>query len=184
MYIGTYIYSHVCVCSCSVMSDSLRPYRLQPTRLLCPWNFPSNSTRVGCHFLLQRIFLTQESHLHLLPWQADSSQLSHPGSLHITHTYTQSHVHIRDGKHSILCDFQTQILEPCFQSKSYDINIPICFVPQSDGTPGASPWISQYPPLKIIKPHKAVKNMNSVIIKCKSLEGTGLTLRAHSWLCH
>ena len=83
----------------------------------------------------------------------------------------------RDGKYRILCDFQAQILEPCFQSKSYDRNIPVCFVPQSDRTPGASPWISQYPPLKIIKPHKAVKNMNSVIIKCKSLEGTGLTLR-------
>ena len=25
--------------SCSVMSDSLLPYRLQPIRLLCPWGF-------------------------------------------------------------------------------------------------------------------------------------------------
>ena len=33
------------------------------------------------------------------------------------------------------------------------------------------------PPLKIIKPYKVVKNMNSVIIKCKSSEGTGLELR-------
>ena len=32
----------VCVCliSCSVMSDSLQPHGLQPTRLLCLWNFP------------------------------------------------------------------------------------------------------------------------------------------------
>ena len=43
----------VCVCSvASVMSDSLRPYRLQPTRLLCPWDSPGKNTGVGCHSLL------------------------------------------------------------------------------------------------------------------------------------
>ena len=45
------------VFSGSVMSDSLRPPGLQPTRLLCPWNF--RNTEVGCHFLLQAIFQTQ-----------------------------------------------------------------------------------------------------------------------------
>ena len=39
--------------SCLVVSDSLRPHELQPTRLLCPWDFPGKSTGVGCHFLLQ-----------------------------------------------------------------------------------------------------------------------------------
>ena len=29
------------------------------TRLLCPWDFLGKSPRVGCHFLLQGIFLTQ-----------------------------------------------------------------------------------------------------------------------------
>ena len=29
----------VCVLGCSVMSDSLRPHRLEPARLLCPWRF-------------------------------------------------------------------------------------------------------------------------------------------------
>ena len=33
----------------SVVSDSLRPHGLQPTRLLCPWDFPGKSTGVGCH---------------------------------------------------------------------------------------------------------------------------------------
>ena len=51
----------VCVCVCSVVSNSLRPHGLQPTRLLCPWNFPGKNTGVGCHFLLQGIFLTQRS---------------------------------------------------------------------------------------------------------------------------
>ena len=33
---------------------------------LCPWDFPGKNTRLGCHFLLQRIFPTQELNLHLL----------------------------------------------------------------------------------------------------------------------
>ena len=38
--------------SCSVVSDSSRPHGLQPSRLLHPWDFPGNSTGVGCHCLL------------------------------------------------------------------------------------------------------------------------------------
>ena len=34
------------------MSDSVRPHRQQPTRLLCPWDSPVKNTGVGCHFLL------------------------------------------------------------------------------------------------------------------------------------
>ena len=41
--------------SCSVMSDCSQPHGLQPTRLLHPWDFPSKSTVVGCHSLLQNI---------------------------------------------------------------------------------------------------------------------------------
>ena len=44
---------HVCTLSCSVMSDSWQPHGLQPTRLLCPWNFPGKNTGVICHFLHQ-----------------------------------------------------------------------------------------------------------------------------------
>ena len=39
----------------SVVSDSQRPHGLQPTRLLCPWDFPGKSTGVGCHCLLQKL---------------------------------------------------------------------------------------------------------------------------------
>ena len=35
------------------MSDSVRPHRLQPTRLPRPWDSPGKNTGVGCHFLLQ-----------------------------------------------------------------------------------------------------------------------------------
>ena len=36
-----------------VVLDSSQPHGLQPTRLLCPWDFPGKSTGVGCHCLLQ-----------------------------------------------------------------------------------------------------------------------------------
>ena len=62
-----------CACLCvliqSVVSDSLQPFGLQPVRLLCPWDFLGKNTGVGCHFLLQRIFLTHGWNprlLHLL----------------------------------------------------------------------------------------------------------------------
>ena len=40
---------------------TLRPHGLQPTRLLCPWDFAGKDAGVGCHFFLQGIFLTQGS---------------------------------------------------------------------------------------------------------------------------
>ena len=42
-----------CCCVTSVVSDSVRPQRRQPTRLPCPWDSPGKNTGVGCHFLLQ-----------------------------------------------------------------------------------------------------------------------------------
>ena len=54
-----------------LVSNSLGPYRLGPAKLPCPWDFPGKNTEVGCHFLLQWIFLTQGWNLHLLHWQAD-----------------------------------------------------------------------------------------------------------------
>ena len=35
------------------MSNSVRPYKRQPTRLWRRWDSPGKSTGVGCHFLLQ-----------------------------------------------------------------------------------------------------------------------------------
>ena len=43
-----------CCCKVtSVVSDSVRPQRRQPTRLCRPWDPPGKNTGVGCHFLLQ-----------------------------------------------------------------------------------------------------------------------------------
>ena len=51
---------------CPVVSDSSWYYRLQPTRLLFPWDFLGRNTGVGCHLLFQGIFLTQGLNPHLL----------------------------------------------------------------------------------------------------------------------
>ena len=43
------------------MSNSVRPHRRQPTRLLHPWDSPGQNTGVGCHFLLQFMKVKSES---------------------------------------------------------------------------------------------------------------------------
>ena len=85
----------MCVCVCvgmparvplhAQLSNSLPPHGLWSARLLCPWDFPGKSTAVGCHFLLQRIFLTQGWNPHLLRWQADSLPSEHLGKLTTLH---------------------------------------------------------------------------------------------------
>ena len=49
------IFKLLCRCCwvASVVSDSVRPHRRQPTWLPRPWDSPSKNTGVGCHFLLQ-----------------------------------------------------------------------------------------------------------------------------------
>ena len=56
------IISGCCWCQVtSVMSDSVRPHRRQPTRLPHPWDSPGKNTGVGCHFLLQCMKVKSES---------------------------------------------------------------------------------------------------------------------------
>ena len=43
------------------MSDSVRPYRRQLTRLPHPWDTPGKNTGVGCPFLLQCVKVKSES---------------------------------------------------------------------------------------------------------------------------
>ena len=74
---------HVCcVLSRFIVSNSVQPYGLQPTRLLCPWDSPGKNTGVGCDALLQGIFPTQGLNpclLHRLNWLAGSLPLAPPG---------------------------------------------------------------------------------------------------------
>ena len=87
---GQSLRSHLISCSCcccqvaSVVSDSVRPQRPQPTSLPHPWDSPGKNIGVGCHFLLQCIEVKSESesevkvkvkslsHVQLLatPWTA------------------------------------------------------------------------------------------------------------------
>ena len=63
------------------MSDSVRPHRRQPTRLLCPWDSPGKNAGVGCHFLLQCMKVESESQVaQSCPTPSDPMDCSLPGS--------------------------------------------------------------------------------------------------------
>ena len=71
----------------SVVSNSVRPHRRQPTRLPRPWDSPGKNTGVGCHFLLQCMKLKSESEVaQLCPTLSDPMDCSLPGS-YIYHLY-------------------------------------------------------------------------------------------------
>ena len=75
----------------SVVSDSQRPHRLRPTRLLRPWDFPGKSTGVGCHCLLCHKRYAYHFILHLLGHNL-VTQLKFKGALINMCMYTLSHV--------------------------------------------------------------------------------------------
>ena len=52
-------------CAQTLFCLTLQPPGLQPTQALCPWDYPGKNTGVGCHFLLQGLFLTQGSNSSL-----------------------------------------------------------------------------------------------------------------------
>ena len=63
------------------MSNSVRPYGQQPTRLLCPWDPPGNNTGMGSHFLLQCMKVKSESEAaQSCPTLHDPMDCSPPGS--------------------------------------------------------------------------------------------------------
>ena len=56
-------------------------HALQPTRFLCPWDFPGKNTGVGCHFLLQCRKVKSESEVtQSCPTLLDPMHYSLPGS--------------------------------------------------------------------------------------------------------
>ena len=59
-------YCCCCCCIASVVSDSVRPHRRQPTRLPGPWDSPGKNTGVGCQFLLQCMKVKSLSRVLLL----------------------------------------------------------------------------------------------------------------------
>ena len=65
MCFGHLLVCNVHVCLVTSLTNSLQSYQLWPVRLLCPWDSSGKNTGVGCHALLQGIFLTQGLNLHL-----------------------------------------------------------------------------------------------------------------------
>ena len=78
------LYVCCCCCCCSVASvvyDSVRPHRRQPTRLPHPWDSPGKNTGVGCRFLLQCMKVKSESEVaQSCPTLCDPIDGSLPGS--------------------------------------------------------------------------------------------------------
>ena len=63
------------------MSDSVRPHRWQPTRLLHPWDSLAKNTGVGCHFLLRFMKVKSESEVtQSCPTLSDPLDCSPSGS--------------------------------------------------------------------------------------------------------
>ena len=61
--------------SCPALCD---PVDCSPLGSSVHGDFPGKNTGVGCHFLLQEIFLTQGSNLRLLHWQVGSLPADEP----------------------------------------------------------------------------------------------------------
>ena len=73
----------------SVMSDSLQPHGLWPSRLLCSWDSPGKNTGVDSHSLLPGIFPTQGSNPGLPHCSPIPYHLSHQGSPSVNKTDVQ-----------------------------------------------------------------------------------------------
>ena len=106
-----------CCYVASVVSNSVRPHRRQPTRLRCPWDSPGKNTGVGCHFLLQCMKVKSESEVaQSCLTLSDPTDCSPPGS----------------SVHGI---FQARILEwvaiPFSRGSSQLLNLPNEIEPQS-----------------------------------------------------
>ena len=76
-YIQTYICMYCCWVA-SVVSDSAQPQRRQPPRLPRPWDSPGKNAGVGCHFLLQYMYVHTRSNKQLF----DDNNPVTPCSLH------------------------------------------------------------------------------------------------------
>ena len=77
--ICTILFCYCCLVTMSCLT-LLWPPRTVACHAPCPWDSPGKNTGVGCHFLLQGIFPTQESNACLLHWQTGSLPLNHLGS--------------------------------------------------------------------------------------------------------
>ena len=108
--------------SCSVVSNSLEPHGLWPTRLLHPWDSPGKSTGVGCHCLLQGIFPTQGSNPGFPHCRQTLYHLSCQGSpkeekrqiMLVAYPILFLHFFLRN-RNLILCSMRSSLSQPSLQ---------------------------------------------------------------------
>ena len=87
------------------MSDSVRPHRRQPTRLLCLWDSPGKNTGVGCHFLLQCMKVKSESEVaQSCPTLSNPMDCMQPTRL--LHPWDFPGKSTGVGRHCLLCFIQ------------------------------------------------------------------------------
>ena len=90
------VYCCCCCCVTSIVSDSVRPHRRQPTRLCCPWDSPGKNSGVSCHFLLQCMKVKSESEVAQScptqrPHGLQPTRLLHPWDFPGTSTGVECH---------------------------------------------------------------------------------------------
>ena len=106
-----------CCCVASVVSDSVRPHRRQPTRLPHLWDSPGKNTGVGCHFLLQCMKEKSESEVAqscptLQPYGLQPTRLLHPWDFPGKSTRVGCHCLLRGGTHPSSKHIQTHLHIP------------------------------------------------------------------------
>ena len=110
-----------CAVLCPAVSDSLEPCELQPAMLLCPWDFPGKNTAVGCHFLLQGIFLTQR--LNLVSPALDSLGFLKGYGILLASSHTVIQMHLVK-EHSISIYRSIRHYAKHWQECQWGINVP------------------------------------------------------------
>ena len=110
----------VCISMCTGM---LSHFSHVPTRHHCQWDFPCKDTGMGCHALLQGIFLTQGSNQHLMS----------PASLCFTTSTTwESHISLLEAITVLFSHLLWQVdslpLVPPRKPLGFPYHFPICFM--------------------------------------------------------
>ena len=99
-------FTHEYMCAQLLSRVRLLPlHRLQPARLLCPWNLPGKNTGVGCHFLLQHIF---------------DFQMSRPSSNNTREDSTHGHQQIVNAKIRLIIFFAAKDGEDLYSQQKQD----------------------------------------------------------------
>ena len=104
-FVKAFLPRHTSSVSHSVVSNSLQPHGLWPTRLLCPWDSLGKNIGVDCHSLLQRLFLTQGLNSGLLHCRQILYLLNYSQRLFISWLQSPSAVILKPKKIKFLLPF-------------------------------------------------------------------------------